>query len=162
MTKLIKINFLTLLIHTIVIIFLMIFLTLFIAISPFFKTIGEIGAKILAGLLFTLLYMAYFWATTKFIKGPFTWYQVIFSSSFIVILGLILWGAAMETVQYNVKASFEDHQYIWIPYNIYHGLFWPITYGERTSFFKLIMCFANGIFPPLSMTLKLKSNKKPI
>lgn len=162
MITLLKTNLKTLFIHALSILLFTLLLTLFVALSPLYKGIGEMGAKIVAGLLYALLYAVNIWAILRFLKGPFKGYHILFSSVLIILFGLIFWGLAMKTVQYNLQASFEENPYIWIPYNVYHGLLWPLAYGEQTPLFKLMMCFVNGIMAPLSMALKVKFNKNSI
>lgn len=160
MITLLKTNLKTLFIHTLSILFFTLLLTLFVALSPLYKGIGEMGAKIFAGLLYGLLYAANIWAIFKFLKGPFKGYHILFSSVLIILFGLIFWGLAMKTVQYNLQASFEENPYIWVPYNVYHGLLWPLAYGaDQTPMFKLMMCLVNGIMAPLAMALKVKFDK---
>jgi hypothetical protein len=107
---------------------------------------------IIAIILYTTFYIAYIALNMRFLNISNIKIYNAFSGLFVAIISLVIW--TLTYINNSPIAGMEEYREIWIPYNLYNFMIWPISYSVKNQYSIMILGVLNGIFAPIAIYLK--------
>lgn len=145
-----KNNIKAMLIHMCCIPIFLIGLIIYVAASPLYQS--RTVSLVIMVLLYFLAYVGYIALNIKYLKLSKSIFHDYLSGIGVIIVSVLIW-AVTYTANFPVL-SLNDHDGVWIPYNIYNFLLWPVLF--RVEDYRTIMYVSllNGVFAPVAISLK--------
>lgn len=125
-------------------------LFLYVAASPLYQF--ELIAFIIMVVLYGLVYVVYIGLLMRFLKVSKNRSHDYFSGMCVTIFGLIIWG--ITYTKYSFAIELKEYKEVWIPYNVYNFLLWPIAFYFKDLRVIMLIGTLNGIFAPIAIYLK--------
>ena len=145
-----KNNIIAILIHMCCIPIFLIGVIVFVAASPLYQS--RTVSFVIMAFLYFLAYVGYIALNMKYLKLSKSILHDYLSGIGVVIVSVVIW-AVTYTTNFPVL-ELHDYDGVWIPYNLYNFLLWPILF--RVDNYRIIMCIGllNGAFAPITISLK--------
>ncbi|GAU75440.1 hypothetical protein [Fusibacter sp. 3D3] len=148
--ELVKNNFKALIIHLCSIPFFLIGIFIFVLASPLYK-VKSVSLMIMI-LLYLIIFILYEATLIRYLKISVIRRHDYLSGILVAIVGVIIW-LILYLYHIDYFDVFQENE-IWIPYNIYIFLLWPIRFGIKNPQNLLILGLLNGLFAPLALLIK--------
>lgn len=150
--ELLKNNIRTLMIHLCTLPFFLIVLFIFVYLSPLYK--NEIMGLVIISFLYIGIIIIYEIALIHFLAIPKNNYHDYFSGVLVITLGIVIWSVTYFSQGEYAEIIKENE--MWIPYNLYIFLLWPLSYGIQKPIIMLVIGILNGVFAPVALKIKRK------
>lgn len=147
---LIKNNIKAIMIHLLSIPFFLIGLFLYVVASPLYKS--EAAAIMIAIISYVAFYTGYFALLVKFLQSSKFKIYNAFSGVLVAVVSLVIWRLTYISNQSVV--GIEAYTEIWIPYNLYNFMLWPMTYAIENHNVMWIFSVLNSLFAPLAIVIQ--------